>query len=149
MTRRFYANVSRSLKRFYLTRAIGLAERGTLCLVLLVTSFEYYYVLCHYPTRTISIILGVRERVAVAKRLNEGECGGFYGDAILILSAILSGLAADLWPGKGKDRKRFVELWATHARPDLNPNLISVPLLREDIQKSRDTALVNKLSAIY
>ena len=91
----------------------------------------------------------VRERVAVAKRLNEGECGGSYGDAMLILSAILSGLAADLWPGKRKDRHRFVELWATHARPDLNPNLISVPLLLEDLQKSGDTALVNKLSAIY
>jgi hypothetical protein len=50
----------------------------------------------------------VQERIAFAKRLNEGECGGHYGDAMLILSAVLSGLAADQWPGKWKDRRRFV-----------------------------------------
>ncbi len=51
----------------------------------------------------------VQGRIALAERLNEGECGGSYGDAMLVLSALLSGRAADLWPGKGKDRRRFVE----------------------------------------
>src|SRR5215208_2977753 len=70
-----------------------------------------------------------QRRITLAKRLNEGECDGYYGDGILILSAVLSGIAADLWPGKGKDRRRFVELWARYADPSLTPNLISVPLL--------------------
>jgi hypothetical protein len=51
----------------------------------------------------------VRVRISLAKRLNPGGCGGSYGDAMLVLSALLSGRAADLWPGKGKDRRRFVE----------------------------------------
>lgn len=67
----------------------------------------------------------VQERIELAKRLNEGECGGYYGDAMLILSAVLSGLAADLWPGKGKDRRRFAEAWATLSSPELNAGAIS------------------------
>jgi hypothetical protein len=89
----------------------------------------------------------IRSRVALAKRLNEGECDGYYGDAMLILSAVLSGLTADLWPGEHKDRRRFVEVWATHSHPDLSPNLISVPLLLDALEKSGDSDLVEKVRA--
>jgi len=75
----------------------------------------------------------VQERIDVAKRLNEGECGGTYAEAILILSSILSGIAADMWPGTGKDRRRFVELWANYTSSELKPNLISVPLLLDTL----------------
>jgi len=78
-----------------------------------------------------------QRRITLAKRLNEGECDGDYGDAVLILSAVLSGIAADLWPGKGKDRKRFVEIWARYADPTLSPNLISLPLLIEDLEEKQ------------
>jgi hypothetical protein len=77
----------------------------------------------------------VRGRIDLAKRLDEGKCGGSYGDAMLILSALLSGQAADLWPGTGKDRQRFVEIWSTFSSPELNPNLISGPLLLADLEK--------------
>ena len=87
----------------------------------------------------------VQGRITLAKRLNEGQCGGSYGDAMLILSAILSGLVADLWPGEGKDRKRFVEIWATYSRQNLNPNLISVPLLLGFLEKQGDADLVEKV----
>ena len=84
-------------------------------------------------------------KIALAKRLNEGECGGYYGDGILILSALLSGFAADLWPGKGKDRKRFVKTWARYADPTLNPNLISVPLLIASLQEEGEHDLEQKV----
>ena len=89
----------------------------------------------------------IQQRIALAKRLNDGECGGYYGDAMLILSAILSGLAADLWPGERKDRQRFVEIWATYSRPDLGPNLISVPLLLDALENDGDSELVAKVRA--
>ena len=90
-----------------------------------------------------SFILG---RIELANRLNKGEFGGYYGDAAIILSAALSDLA-DLWPGKGKDRQRFVETWATYTRPDLNPNLISVSLLLDDLEKRGNSDLVEKVAA--
>jgi hypothetical protein len=65
----------------------------------------------------------------IAYRLNSGECGGSYGDAVLILCAVLSGLAAEVWPGDGKDRKRFVELLKQFATPKLEATKISIPLL--------------------
>jgi hypothetical protein len=87
----------------------------------------------------------VRERVDLAKRLNEGECGGSYAEAILILSALLSGIAADLWPGKGKDRKRFVQLWASHADPHLNPNHVGVPFLVDHLDAEGPPGLAEKV----
>lgn len=87
----------------------------------------------------------VRGRIDLATRLDHGECGGSYGDAMLILSALLSGRAADLWPGKGKDRHRFVEVWSTLSDPDLTPNLVSVPLLLADLKKNDEQQLIEKI----
>src|ERR687889_761799 len=84
----------------------------------------------------------IRGRISLAKRLDGGECGGSYGDAMLILSALLSGQAADMWPGTGKDRRRFIEVWSTLAAPDLNPNLVSVPLLLADLKRDGEQDLV-------
>src|SRR5215208_4691324 len=87
----------------------------------------------------------VMEKIAFAKRLNKGERGGNYGDGILILSALLSGLAADLWPGKGKDRNRFVEIWARYADPKLKPNRISVPRLLAALGEEEEHELKQKV----
>lgn len=89
----------------------------------------------------------VRERIALAKRLNVGECGGYYGDAMLILSDLLSGLAADLWPGKGKDRRRFVEAWSTLSSPQLNAGAISVPFLLDALEEEGSQDLADKVRA--
>jgi hypothetical protein len=86
-----------------------------------------------------------QRRITLAKRLNEGECDGDYNDAILILSAILSGIAADLWPRKGKDRIRFVEIWASYADPSLAANLISVPLLVASLEEEGEHNLEQKV----
>jgi hypothetical protein len=52
-----------------------------------------------------------RRKLDVAKALNEGKCGGSYGDACIITGAVLSAIAATLWPDR-IDGVRFVELWA-------------------------------------
>ena len=87
----------------------------------------------------------VRGRISLAKRLDGGECGGSYGDAMLILSALLSGRAADLWPGKSKDRRRFVEAWSVFSDPGLTPNWVSVPLLLADLRRKDEHDLVEKV----
>lgn len=101
----------------------------------------------HQDERIAEFHAWIRERCKLAKRLNKGECGGSYGDAMLVLSAVLSGLAADMWPGKGKDRRRFVETWSTHSNPRLNTNLVSVPLLLSSLKRDNNTELLEKVSA--
>lgn len=71
----------------------------------------------------------VDRKLALAWALAAGECGGTYTDAHLILAAIVSSMAADLWKGEKIDRARFIELWARDSDPFLHPNRISLPLL--------------------
>jgi hypothetical protein len=71
----------------------------------------------------------VAEKLKVAAALDVGECGGDYIDSAVIMAAVLNAIASQLWPGKGHDRKRFVELWATYCDPEARR--VSVPLLSE------------------
>jgi len=89
----------------------------------------------------------VKERVEFAERLDAGDCGGTYADAVLVLSAVLSGFASDAWPGKRKDRVRFVEAWSTLSDPALNAERISVPLLLDALREAGETALIEKVQA--
>ncbi len=68
-------------------------------------------------------------KTALARRLNEGECGGDYAEAIIILSSAISAVAAESWPGERIDRRRFVELLKNGCDPQLEATRISVPLL--------------------
>ena len=79
----------------------------------------------------------VEKKVHCATALDAGQCKGGYADACLILAAVLSGIASDLWPGRGIDRVRFVELWIRHVDPGLNANLVSVPLLSQSLWASK------------
>ena len=71
----------------------------------------------------------IDQKIEIALALSRGECGGSYAEAILILSAAISALAAEVWQGKDIDRKRFVEIIKDHCDPTLNPLRISIPLL--------------------
>lgn len=84
-------------------------------------------------------------RVRLANRLDAGECGGTYGDAVLVLSAVLSRFASEAWPGKRKDLVRFVEAWSTLSTPRLNAARISVPLLLEELRKQEEWSLIQKV----
>jgi hypothetical protein len=78
----------------------------------------------------------VERKCALAVALANGHVpGGDYTDANLVVAALVSGMAADLWPGDGIDRRRFLELWAREADPVFKGNLISVPLLYAELSK--------------
>jgi hypothetical protein len=78
-----------------------------------------------------------RRKLGVAKALNKGKCGGSYGDACIIMGAVLSAIAAELWPGDRIDGVRFVELWACFSWDIPTACHISVPLLVEDLHAQR------------
>lgn len=71
----------------------------------------------------------VAQRKATALRLAGGECGGVYADGVIILCAVISAIAAEAWPGRNIDRKRFVEALKEFCDPTLTPLQISIPLL--------------------
>jgi hypothetical protein len=81
----------------------------------------------------------VERKLRVAEALDKRECGGSYVEACIITGALLSGIAADLWPGDGIDRVRFAELWARFGWDIPSACHISVPLLSEYLrQKGRE-----------
>lgn len=90
----------------------------------------------------------VRHKANVARRLAAGECGGSYGDAVLILSSAVSAIAAELFAGTRIDRKRFVQTWVRYADPALTPVQISVPLLAQARFESGDQATVRCLGTL-
>jgi hypothetical protein len=71
----------------------------------------------------------VTKKVEIAERLFNGECKGSYPEAVLITSATINAIASELWPGKGIDRNRFVELLIKNSQVDPSPTTVSVPLL--------------------
>jgi hypothetical protein len=78
----------------------------------------------------------INRKIEAALMLGNGQCNGDYSDACVLLSALLSGIAAELWPGKDHiDGKRFVELWVRYGDPTLDPVLISVPFVRQHLRK--------------
>lgn len=90
----------------------------------------------------------IESRIALALRLDKGECGGSYAESTLILSSLLSGIASDLWPGS-KDRVRFVELWAHYAAASLSPLLISTPVLLEHLESVQNWQLADRLRGAF
>ena len=65
----------------------------------------------------------------IALSLASGNSGAGYGDAVILLCAAISAFAAEMWPGRGIDRGRFIE--ALVRVPQSAPSLetVSVPLL--------------------
>ncbi len=71
----------------------------------------------------------VERTLSIADALARGSLGASKLEAYLLISGLLSGLAAMAWPGDGIDRRRFVELWARFGDPSLAHTRISLPLL--------------------
>ncbi len=76
----------------------------------------------------------VRRKMDIAAALDRRECGGSYMEACMIVAAVISGLAADLWPGDGIDRARFVELWVHYGSGVPTATWTSVPLLTQSLR---------------
>lgn len=71
----------------------------------------------------------VGSKVTLAKKLNAGECEGGYAEAAIILCGVISAVASERWPGRNKDRKRFVEVLHRYADANLYATRVSIPLL--------------------
>src|SRR5690349_20693369 len=85
--------------------------------------------------------------MAVAIALDRRECGGSYAEACMIVAAVISGLAADLWPGDRIDRKRFAELWARYGSGTATALHVSVPLLTQWLRSERRTAVAEAIES--
>lgn len=89
----------------------------------------------------------VERRLTVVQALAANQCGGSYGDACILISSLISGMAAGLWPGKHIDQSRFVEVWARYADPSQLPNQVSVPLLAKSLRTEGRVAVAEVLEA--
>lgn len=69
----------------------------------------------------------VERKIGTAVMLDDGQCNGSYSDACVLLSSLISGIAAELWPGDGIDRARFIELWIRYADPTLRRITLAYP----------------------
>lgn len=87
----------------------------------------------------------ISRKLETAQRLNAGCCGAGYPEATILVAHVVSGIAADIWPGERIDRKRFVQLWSIHCDASLGATKISIPLLVEDLRKAGDTASAEKI----
>lgn len=85
----------------------------------------------------------------LALDLSQGACGGSYGEAVLILCAALSALAAEVWPGTNIDRKRFVHFLKRFAAPELSATSISVPILAASLRRTRKRGALKRLRKAY
>lgn len=71
----------------------------------------------------------VERKVGIARQLHNGGCGAGYAEAVMVLCAAISALAAEVWPGTGKDRARFVQLLVECSPKELDATRLSIPLL--------------------
>lgn len=91
----------------------------------------------------------VTKKKEIALNLANGECGGSYAEAMLILCSALSALAAEVWPGKRIDQKRFVELLKEYSPPDLNATDISIPILVWHLKKAGMSAETKQIKEAF
>lgn len=90
----------------------------------------------------------VQRPLQVAAKLNQGAAGGSYVEAAILVSGVISSIAATIWPGNRIDRKRFVEAWVRLSPADANAVRVSLPLLRHELLRQgrrADAAAVERL----
>jgi hypothetical protein len=85
------------------------------------------------------------QRLAIVERLLSHDVDAGYPEAVLIIGAVISALAAERWPGNGIDHTRFVELLVAAAPADLTR--ISIPLLVDRLRKKGREALARAISS--
>jgi hypothetical protein len=90
----------------------------------------------------------VSEKCAIAQALAAGQAGGGYGEAAIIISAAISALAAEVWPGRGIDRVRFIELLVRFA-PASDTAKISIPLLVQELSPTSEAAHAETLRKAF
>ena len=91
----------------------------------------------------------IRDRLILVRNLNRMRCKGSYAESAIILSSIISALAAETWPGERIDRKRFVEAIVQFSSKRYQVNLISIPLLINFFDEGKQKTVVKKLKRKY
>jgi len=83
----------------------------------------------------------LRGRLDLAEYLASNvTAGAHYADVVLIITAVLSACASIRWPGKGIDKKRFIELLVKHSPVEYHTSWISIPsLINAGFIKEDDT----------
>jgi hypothetical protein len=71
----------------------------------------------------------LRKRVELARTLATDNPLADYSDVVLVVTAVLSACASIRWPGKGVDRRRFVELLVKNSPEDFRLSWVSIPAL--------------------
>ena len=71
----------------------------------------------------------LEDRIRLVRELIASDISVAYGDLVLILTAVISSCAAARWPGRGIDRRRFIELLVQLSPPDAHTNWVCVPAL--------------------
>jgi hypothetical protein len=89
----------------------------------------------------------VTEKCKIALAVSKGEAGGSYGEAVILISAVLGALAAEVWPGSKIDHKRFVELLVEFGPLSQSPKTISVPLLIQYLSEKSETQKASALTS--
>src|SRR6202035_827113 len=82
----------------------------------------------------------------MASATSAGCCRGTYAEGAIILCATISAMSSRAWNGreKGIDRKRFVEIITKFRPPQLDPTMVSMPLL---VQENQGCDLQSTVSA--
>ena len=91
----------------------------------------------------------IADKCQLAMRLSRGEAGGGYAEAAILACAALSALAAELWPGKGIDRFRFIEMLVKLGPEASTCSTISVPLLVQHLTSTRNITDAEKLRRAF
>lgn len=76
----------------------------------------------------------VTSKCKIALALGTGASGAGYGDAAIIITSVLTTLAAELWPGTGQDRVRFIECLVQMSSGTPSLSTVSIPLLIQHLK---------------
>lgn len=91
----------------------------------------------------------MQEKLRIVSCLTQPPCSGSYAEAAIILCGILSAFAAEMWPGKGIDKKRFIELLVRCGTYRAYLRTISVPLLVADLELAGEMTDARTLRATF
>lgn len=91
----------------------------------------------------------VREKSAIAQRLASGEVSAGYAEAVILICAALSALAAEVWPGRGIDRVRFIELLIRLGSDNAFCRTISLPLLTQSLEAEGRLSEAGMLARVF
>ena len=82
----------------------------------------------------------LKGRLDIAKALSSDFPGAHYADVVLVITAVISACASLRWPGRGIDKKRFIELLVSYSPVDFHTSWVSIPaLINEGIISAKET----------